>query len=110
MIFLSTWSNRLIKAGLSIPNPGQKSLGERIELSEFTAFFQNFKGLAIALSGIFTITAIIFFVISLAKLSASAGNDQARNKASKGVFYSGIALTLFGGATVLVGVFWNFLR
>lgn len=83
------------------------SLGEPVSADEFGSFFDGVKTLATALMGIFAITALIFFIISLTKLSTSAGNEQGRARAIKGILFSGIALALFGGATALVGVAWG---
>lgn len=87
----------------------QDSLGKPIEADDFGTFFASFKKFGVAVTGICTLTSLVFFIIALTKLSASAGNDRARATAIKGVLYSGIALALFGGATVIIGVFWNAL-
>lgn len=95
-------------AGFAIGDLTERpSLGEDVSASEFTDFFQKFKGLGVAATGICTLTSLLFFIISLTKLSTSAGNDRARATALKGLLYSGIALALFGGATVIIGIFWN---
>lgn len=86
---------------------GDKSLGEEISSDDFTGFFSSFKAFGTAISGICALTSLVFFVIALTKLSTSAGNDRARSSALKGVLLSGVALALFGGITVIVGVFWN---
>lgn len=96
-------------AGFASLSP-RPSLGEAIDEEDFSTFFGEFKKFGIAITGICTITSLVFFIIALTKLSASAGNDRARAAALKGVLYSGIALALFGGATVIVGVFWNALK
>ena len=83
------------------------SLGSPVEASDFTNFLVSFKGLAMAVTGVCTITAVLTLCINIAKLSVSADNDMARQRAWKGIGYSGLALAIFGGATTLIGVFWN---
>lgn len=99
----------IVQADIQLQFDERPSFGKEVDASDFTVFFHSFKGLALAISGICAITAMIFFAISLAKLSASAGNDQARTRAMRGVLFSGAALILFGGASVLVGIFWNII-
>ena len=89
-------------------NP-QVSLGQRVSANEFSQFLTNYKGLALAISGICAITSIIMLVVSISRLSVSAGNEQLRRKAWGGIILSGIALALIGGISVVVGVFWHIL-
>lgn len=96
-------------ASIDVDTKEMISLGEDVTASEFADFFNKFKGLALFVSGLCTITALIFFIISLTKLSTSAGNDAARSKAIHGILYSGISLALFGGISVVVGVAWNMI-
>ena len=103
------WLNQMIITSttkLLMMGP-RDSLGKPIEATDFSDFFQNFKKLGIAISGLCTMTSLMHFIISLTKLSASAGNDRARSTAIKGVLFSGVALALFGGITTVVAVFWN---
>lgn len=85
----------------------EKSLGTSVEASEFAAFLFSYKGLAMAVSGLLTLTALIFLLVNIAKLSASAENNAARRRALQGIAYAGLSLAIFGGASVLIGVFWN---
>ena len=92
---------------ITIPGGTMKSLGEAPDASELSGFFSGFKTFGTAISGICAITSLIFFVISLTKFSTSAGNDMQRTRALKGFLFSGVSLALFGGITVIAGVFWN---
>lgn len=92
---------------ITIPGGSVTSLGEAPTSAELTPFFKGFKTIGTAVSGICAITSLIFFVISVARLSTSAGNDMMRSRALKGILISGISLALFGGITVVVGIFWN---
>lgn len=92
---------------ITIPGGSVTSLSEAPSLSEMTDVFKGFKALGTAISGICAITALIFFVISITRLSTSVGNDMQRSRALKGILFSGISLALFGGLTVVVSIFWN---
>lgn len=94
---------------ITIPGGQIVSLAEAPSASEVTSFFKGLKVIGTAISGICTITAMIFFVINLTRLSTSAGNDFQRTRALKGILFSGISLALFGGITVVVSIFWNFV-
>ena len=91
---------------VNIDTRHRPSLSAPVDSSEFGAFLYAYKGLAMAINGIFIITAIICLLINITKLSASAGNDIARRKALQGIAYSGLALAIFGGAGTLIGMFW----
>ena len=92
---------------ITIPGGTMKSLGEAPDASELSGFFSGFKTIGTAISGICAITALIYFVINLTKFSTSAGNDMQRARALKGLLFTGVSLALFGGITVIAGVFWN---
>ena len=83
------------------------SLDKPIEVSDFEGFFKRFKEVGIIICGICTLTSLIFFIISLTKLSVSAGNERGRADALKGVLFSGASLVVFGGASTIIGIFWN---
>ena len=92
----------------SIVDTGERtSLGAPISETDFADFFDKFKGIGVLVSGICTVIALALFVLAISRLSTSASNDMARAKALKQILWSGIALALFGGITVVVGVFWN---
>ncbi|MDE7246241.1 MAG: hypothetical protein K2O18_20015 [Oscillospiraceae bacterium] len=96
-------------AAIKIPTVQMPSIGTPPDASELSGFFGGFKAIGTAVSGICAITALIFFVISVTKLSTSAGNDMQRSRAIRGILYSGLSLALFGGITVVSGIFWNIL-
>lgn len=70
----------------------------------------KYKTIATAISGVLTITMLIFLLIQISKLGAAGDNDTARKKATMGILTTGIATALFGGITVVVGFFWNILK
>ena len=93
---------------ISVINPTH-SLGEEVTMSEFGAFFGKYKGIAVAVTGICVITAIIALAVNITKLSTSAANESVRRQALIGILYSCLALGIFGSATIVIGVFWNML-
>lgn len=65
------------------------------------------KTVAQIFTGVCAVIAIIGLVYNFARLSVSAGNEQARKKALTGILWCGISLALFGGLSIVVGFFWN---
>ncbi len=70
----------------------------------------KYKTIATAISGILTITMLVFLLIQISKLGAAGDNDIARKKAIMGILTTGLATALFGGVTIVVGFFWNILK
>lgn len=70
---------------------------------------QTSKKVAQAITSILTVISFVSFLFWVSKLAMSAGNPQTRRVAISGILFSGIALTLFGGAWVAVSFFWNLL-
>lgn len=75
----------------------------------FTVVITQYRTIAVAITGILTITMLIFMLIQFTKLGASGDNEMARKKAIMGILTTGIATALLGGATIIVGFFWNVL-
>lgn len=75
----------------------------------FTVVITQYRTIAVAITGILTITMLIFMLIRFTKLGASGDNEMARKKAIMGILTTGIATALLGGATIIVGFFWNVL-
>jgi len=51
----------------------------------------------------------IFMLVQFAKLGAAGDNEQGRKRAIAGILTTGIATALLGGASVVIGFFWNIL-
>lgn len=75
----------------------------------FKTVMTQYRKIAVAITGILTITMLIFMLIQFTKLGASGDNEMARKKAIMGILTTGIATALLGGATIIVGFFWNVL-
>ena len=75
----------------------------------FETVISQYKTIAVAITGILTITMLIFMLIQFTKLGAAGDNEMARKKAIMGILTTGIATALLGGATIVVGFFWNVL-
>lgn len=72
-------------------------------------FIAKYKSLISGLCGVLTITMIGFFALNITKLGAAGDNDMSRKKATQGLLFSAIAVVLFGGMSVFIGLFWNVL-
>jgi hypothetical protein len=70
---------------------------------------QKYQSIATVITGILTVTMFIFMLIQFTKLGAAGDNESARKKAINGILTTGIATALLGGATIIIGFFWNFL-
>ena len=67
----------------------------------------KYKSMATAVTGFATVTAFLALIFCITKLSAAGDNGQARHRAMMGILTSGIGVALLGGATVIIGFFWN---
>ena len=77
----------------------------------FGSMFSNYKTIANAILGICGITAIIFFLINIVRLGSVAGsNEMLRRRAIVGLLFSGLALTLLGGLTIVVNFSMNLFK
>ena len=62
-----------------------------------------------AITGILAVTMFIFMLVQFTKLGAAGDNEQSRKRAIAGILTTGIATALLGGASVVIGFFWNIL-
>lgn len=69
----------------------------------------TYRTIASAITGILAVTMFIFMLIQFSKLGAAGDNEQARKRAIAGILTTGIATALLGGATIVIGFFWNIL-
>ena len=69
----------------------------------------KYQSIASVITGLLTVTMFIFMLIQFTKLGAAGDNESARKKAITGIMTTGIATALLGGATIIIGFFWNFL-
>lgn len=84
-------------------------IGDGSAADGFTTVMTQYRRIAVAITGILTITMLIFMLIQFTKLGASGDNEMARKKAIMGILTTGIATALLGGATIIIGFFWNVL-
>ena len=85
-------------------------IGEDTSFSREEAYknlTSNFKKVAVVITGVCAITSLICFLFCITKLGGAGDNERARQQAIMSILFSGIALMLFGGASVAIGFFWN---
>ena len=87
-------------------NPSQ-DLGQNQDLDTVEG---KVREVAQTVTTILTIISFACLLFWIARLAMSAGNPMTRKTALTGIMFSGVALALFGGAWVVVSVFWNFLN
>ena len=73
-------------------------------------FIAKYKSLISGVCGVLSITMILFFILNVTKLSATADNDMARRKTINALLFSAISAVLMGGSSVFIGLFWNVLN
>lgn len=93
-------------------NGGNLSMGG-LENAEKDNFFNTvlseYRGVVMFISGIGTISMILFFILNFINLGKSQGNPQERQKAISGLIISGIASAGLGSVTMIVAIFFNAL-
>lgn len=70
----------------------------------------KYKEFIVGIGSVATVTFIIFFILNITKVAASATNPTARSQAIMGVIWTGIAAALLGSVTIWFGFFYNSLR
>ena len=113
----SSGSSSSTSSGASHPSDVDVQMGDHGKLdveglpsdrtSAWNSIFSRFKDVIVGFTGAGTLFMVVLFVIQITKLGASAGNPHARSQALKGVMWTGIATTLFGSVTVIIGFFYN---
>jgi len=69
----------------------------------------QYRTIASVITGILAVTMFIFMLVQFTKLGAAGDNEQGRKRAIAGILTTGIATALLGGASVVIGFFWNIL-
>ena len=113
----SSGSSSSTSSGASNPSDVDVQMGNNGKLdveglssdrtSAWNSIFSRFKDVIVGFTGAGTLFMVVLFVIQITKLGASAGNPHARSQALTGVMWTGIATTLFGSVTVIIGFFYN---
>ena len=75
----------------------------------FNTVLTEYRGVVMFISGIGTISMILFFILNFINLGKSQGNPQERQKAISGLIISGIASAGLGSVTMIVALFFNAL-
>lgn len=71
--------------------------------------YSSVSGVITGISGIGILCCILAFIIQIIKLGASAGNPAEREKAIKGILWTGIGTAGCGAAALLFGLAYNLL-
>lgn len=91
---------------------GRPSVGlsEDINFSFFAGAIDVAKTMGAIVCTLAAMTALVFLIINITKLATSAGNENGRASALRGILISGIALALAGGGTVVIAMSLGLLR
>ena len=71
---------------------------------------KEYRGIVTFISGIGTLSMIMFFILNFIALGNSKGNPQERQKAITGLIVSGIATAGLGSVTLITTLFYNMLN
>lgn len=94
----------------TVSNNGTVGSGLNNATTNMGTLVDKGKEIAKTVTAILSIVCFVALLVCIAKLALSAGNPQKRSQALTGIFVSGVALALFGGAFIVVSFFWNLLR
>lgn len=85
------------------------NVGTAITNSEmnYASILDKYKHTLAFLGGIIIITAFCLMVFRFYKLSSSGSNEQERQKATRGILTSSIALMMLGSFSLIVGVLYS---
>lgn len=87
---------------------GQKPAGIQDDV-DMENILGRYKNIVLAITGFLTVTMFAAMLFQFAKLGMAGDNEQARRKAIGGILTTGIATALLGGATIVIGFFYNAL-
>lgn len=92
---------------ITVTDAGISVGGSATASTDYTAVTNEIKGILQWVTGLLALVMFFFLILQFMKLGASGDNEQARKKAIQGILTSGIALSLFGGSSFIIGFFWN---
>lgn len=72
-----------------------------------TEFIKKYRVIVAGISGIGTVSMILFFIIGFMRLGATGDNPEGRSKAIIGLICSGIGAAGLGAVTLITGLFMN---
>ena len=78
--------------------------------SFWNLIYTKYKSLIVAISGIITMTFVVFFIRNVLSFTINADNPTERKKAITGLLWTGIGLALTAGLTVYLGYIFYALR
>lgn len=72
-----------------------------------TEFIAKYRVVIAGISGIGTVSMILFFIIGFLKLGAAGSNPEARSRAIAGLISSGVGAAGLGAVALITGLFFN---
>ena len=83
------------------------SLSDDIDITDFEPVIKAVKSVGSAVCTVCTMIALAFLIINITKLATSAGNENARASALRGILWSFIGFGFFGFGAILLSEFWQ---
>lgn len=78
--------------------------------SAINGLIKKYRTIVVAVSGIGTVSMILFAIVLFVKLGKCGDNPQEKSKVVSGLITAGIATAGLGSVTVIVGFFFNALK
>lgn len=76
----------------------------------FEKVLTEYRDAIVFVSGIGTLSMILFFILNFIKLGNSQGNPQERQKAITGLIFAGISTACLGSITLVASMFYGLLK
>lgn len=98
-------------SSITISNDGKITttgdLEKKSSGTAWTDFITKYRNFIVGVSGVGMVSMILFFMMNLLKLGATAGNPSERQKVLTGLIWSGVAAAGLGSVTTFVGFFYG---
>lgn len=102
----------LERPGLSIDNKGKVSVKSENGTVEskttlVNRFLKKYRVVIAGISGLASVSMILFFIIGFMRLGATSSNPEARSQTIRGLILTGIAAAGLGAVALITGIFYN---
>ena len=105
----STLDDVIINEDGTITLSGEFAENKHGASGAWNEFIRKYRLAISGLSGVASVTFLVFFILNFMKLGASAGNSMKRGEALTGLVWTGIACAGLGGVSIFIGFFYHAL-
>lgn len=72
-------------------------------------FLDRYRYVVAGISGVGTVSMILFFILGFIRLGSVTDNPEERSNTIRGLFLTGVATACLGAVTLITGIFYNAL-